>query len=94
MPSKLTPLMARVRDVLDEHGPLRVEQIRRELRRGGQNARVDRIERLLKEHDDLFRPAGAGGWDLAERQVSEDTVPVAPRESAVDPVVGLSLIHI
>jgi ATP-dependent DNA helicase RecQ len=84
----MTPLSARLRDLIGEGGPQSPDHLRRGLRLMGQNAPSDLIERELRSRADLFRPTGNGSWDLAENVAMPTQPNMSARDLAVDPLIA------
>src|SRR4051794_19434784 len=84
----MTPLAARLRDVIVSDGPLTVERLRRKLRRNGLNVPEDLIDRELRANTGLFRPTGTGAWDLAENVGSPCPGEAPVSAEPTDPLVA------
>ena len=84
----MTPLAARLRELITENGPQSPDHLRRGLRLKGQNVPADLIEREMRSHSDLFRPTGSGTWDLAENVVAPSMPKVSAVELTVDPLIA------
>lgn len=87
----MTPLVEAIRAVLKEHGALRVDGIRRALRRVRGAVPADQIERTLRANPDHFRPAGADRWDLAER-AADDEDDARDAVEHIDPLIADGLV--
>lgn len=84
----MTPLVARLRDLIQENGPQSPEHLRRLLRRLGQNVSSDLIEREMRANSEHFRPTGTGAWDLAENVAAPVATDHALGGPAVDPLLA------
>jgi len=72
---------------LREAGPLRPDQLRRELRRKGVNVQVEILEAQLRALPEHFRPLGDGRWDLAHRLSSDEAEETPADDADVPPIV-------
>lgn len=89
----MTPLASQLREVIADGGPQSADQLRRALRRKGQNVPSDLLERELRGNSALFRPTGDGRWDLAEHVSAPAESVLLSEDLRVDPLLAGALIN-